>query len=81
MKVSELNDWLTLAANLGVLAGLFILIFELNQNTQVSKATAYQDLISQISEINFAMASDNEIAGIFSSNARSSELSEEALNR
>lgn len=30
----KINQWLTLAANLGVLLGIFILIYEIQQNTK-----------------------------------------------
>ena len=33
MKSKKLNTWLTLGANVGVLIGIIVLIFELNQNT------------------------------------------------
>jgi hypothetical protein len=35
VKLSELNDWLTLGANLGVLAGLMSLGLELQQNSRM----------------------------------------------
>ena len=34
MKKSELNEWLSLLANIGVLFGIFILVMEVNQNTR-----------------------------------------------
>ena len=34
MKVEHLNRWLTIAANLGVLAGIALLVFELGQNRE-----------------------------------------------
>jgi hypothetical protein len=33
MKLSAINDWLTLAANIGVLAGIIFLAMEIQQNT------------------------------------------------
>lgn len=38
MKVTELNNWLTLLANLGVLAGIFFVAYEINQNSNMMAA-------------------------------------------
>ncbi len=37
MKLSELNDWFTLVANLGVVAGLVFLGLEMQQNTRLAE--------------------------------------------
>ena len=46
MKLSELNDWLSLAANIGVLIGLIALVIELDQSTRVAEVTAYETRIT-----------------------------------
>ncbi len=38
MKLSNLNEWLTLLANVGVLAGIVFLGMEMQQNTQMMRA-------------------------------------------
>ena len=38
MKLDSTHQWLGLAANVGVLIGLFILIYELNQNRTLPQA-------------------------------------------
>ncbi len=38
MNSDKLNSWLALGANFGVLIGLTVLIFELNQNTEIMRA-------------------------------------------
>ncbi len=38
--MQKMNRWLTLVANLGVLAGLFILIYEVDQNTSALRNEA-----------------------------------------
>ena len=48
MKLDQLNKWLTLAANIGVIAGIVFLAIEIRQNTQSLQVNAYQQLISQI---------------------------------
>lgn len=40
MTLDNVNRWLTLVANLGVLAGIAFLIIEVNQNTQATTAAA-----------------------------------------
>lgn len=37
-QIDRLQRWLTLAANLGVLVGLVLVILEINQNTQLARA-------------------------------------------
>ena len=45
MKLDEINKWLTLGANLGVLVGIAFLAFEISQNTEAmysqTRATIY----------------------------------------
>ncbi len=38
MDADRVNRWLTLVANLGVLIGLFLLVFEIRQNTDLMRA-------------------------------------------
>ena len=40
MNTDKLNRWLTLAANVGVLVGLFLLVAELRQTNAIAKAEA-----------------------------------------
>ena len=42
MKFDGLNQWLTLMANFGVVAGLILLIVEINQNTEMVRAQINQ---------------------------------------
>lgn len=37
-KVAMFNDWLTLVANLGVLLGIFFLVYEIQQNTDAIRS-------------------------------------------
>lgn len=39
----RINRWLTLAANFGVIAGLLVLAYEIQQNTNIARASAYRD--------------------------------------
>ncbi|MCH6550073.1 MAG: hypothetical protein IH812_09640 [Proteobacteria bacterium] len=44
------NQWLTLIANLGVIAGLVFLGFEIRQNTNIAMADAYRENVQDIAE-------------------------------
>ena len=51
MNSDRLNHWLTLGANIGVLAGIIFLVFELQQNTvatQLEAASTFQNTFSEI---------------------------------
>jgi hypothetical protein len=63
MNTKNLNQWLTLGANLGVLIGIILLIAELNQNSTLMRAQIFND------------RTDHGIAQ-FMTMAESSELSE-----
>jgi hypothetical protein len=43
MNADKLNSWLTLGANIGVVIGLALLIYEINQNTEMMQAQINQD--------------------------------------
>lgn len=45
MTLDSINRWLTLAANLGVLAGIVFLGFEIRQNSEALLASSRQDLL------------------------------------
>lgn len=59
------NQWLTLAANLGVIAGLIFLAIELRQNTNIARASAYRENIQDIAAWRELTISDPELARIF----------------
>ena len=42
MNADRVNRWLTLGANIGVVIGLMLLIFELNQNSDLVRAQIHQ---------------------------------------
>ncbi len=42
MKADKLNSWLTLGANIGVVIGLALLVYEINQNTEMMQAQINQ---------------------------------------
>lgn len=64
MNVDKMNSWLTLAGNLGVLAGLLLLVFELNQSTHLAETNAYVNRNNQIQESSVAFATSESLARI-----------------
>ncbi|MEQ8952806.1 MAG: hypothetical protein RL120_01650 [Gammaproteobacteria bacterium] len=46
MEMSALNDWLSLAANLGVIAGIVFLAIELRQNNELLRSESRRALLS-----------------------------------
>lgn len=57
MKLRALNHWIALAANVGVMAGIIFLAYELQQNTvatQLEAATNFQSSFSNIEETIYA---------------------------
>ena len=60
MDTDRLNRWLSLIANLGVVAGLIFLAVELNQNTKATIAAASETITNQSLEY-FALGMDNQV--------------------
>ena len=70
MNFEKLNQWLVLAANVGVLLGIFFLAFELQQNTQMMR-TQTRDGIADKQLSFFSIAgSDLETSRIVSRGLR-----------
>ena len=60
MEMNRVNHWLTLGANLGVVAGLVFLAVELNQNTKATIAAASEVATNQSLDY-FALGMDNQV--------------------
>lgn len=63
--MEKTNQWLTLAANLGVIAGLVFLGFEIRQNTNIAKASAYRENIQDIAAWRELTISDAELSRLY----------------
>ena len=64
MDKDRLNRWLTLGANLGVLVGIILLIFELDQNREMMRAQTRHDLSVQIVDLLSQGATDIQLASL-----------------
>ena len=72
MKKSELNEWLTLAANLGVLAGIFLLVVEVRQNQEILELDQKLSIldsesleVARFRELSILRIQDKEVAQIW----------------
>ncbi len=64
MDTDKLNRWLTLTANVGVLVGLILLLFEIGQNTDLMRAQIAMDRSVSQTEILSDWANGGEIVPI-----------------
>ena len=64
MDSDRLNKWLSLLANLGVVAGLVMLVIEINQTNNLAKAEAAQKRSDQIMESQKDYALSEHLPGI-----------------
>ena len=58
----KINQWLALAANIGVLIGLILLILELKQNNELTKVQVTQMRSDSLVERRWGIAESSEIA-------------------
>jgi hypothetical protein len=61
--LNKSNQWLTLLANIGVVAGIVFLAFELQQNNKQLELQSYQSWVAANLEINAALT-DPALSGI-----------------
>jgi hypothetical protein len=59
------NQWLTLAANIGVIAGLLFLGYEIRQNTNIAKASAYRENVQDIAAWRELTITDPELSKLY----------------
>lgn len=60
MKKIELGQTVSVLANIGVIAGILFLGFELRQNTLISRGAAVQSIAEQVIDWQTAVASDDD---------------------
>ncbi len=64
MKTKKINSWVTLIANLGVVAGLVFVGLEVQQNTTQTRADASNSINEALSVLNSALYNDPVFADI-----------------
>ena len=65
MNLDKLNGWLTLAANLGVLAGIVFLAIELDQSNRQARSDAFQARINEIDHQGREFALSDSLPSIY----------------
>ena len=76
MDPERVNRWLTLGANIGVLAGIGLLIFELQQNREMIRGQTRTQLAQGVSELLTANMSDAAYASILHRGNRGEQLTD-----
>ena len=74
MDSDRLSRWLTLGANIGVLAGIIFLVFELQQNTVATQLEAASNFQNNFSEIELFVAGNPEFAELLNTGREGEEL-------
>jgi hypothetical protein len=64
MKSEQLQGWLTLAANVGVLIGIVLLVAELSQNLTAARAQTRHDLSTDIVSLFTQVAGNEQLASL-----------------
>ena len=65
MDLEKLNTWLTLLANIGVLAGIIFLAIEIRQNSDAIRAQTRAQLAEEVTELFSVNMNDQEYATVF----------------
>ncbi len=65
MKTEELNEWLGIAANLGVILGIVFLTIEINQSTKATAAAASDNVTVGYLELSLPIMTDSQVARVF----------------
>jgi hypothetical protein len=65
VKADNVNRWLTLSANIGVLIGILLLVFELAQNREMIRAQTRNDISQQLSARLGLMGSNSQVASVW----------------
>jgi hypothetical protein len=83
MNTDNLNKWLTLAANVGVLIGIFVLVFELRQNQAMLEQEQRMNLltarvadIQQHQDFRWMLVQDTELLQLWMDGMDGKELTD-----
>lgn len=81
MDTKKTHSVITVAANVGVVIGLILLVFELNQNRKNAHIDSYQNLMSQVNRINELRATNPVLAELIQQGNTEQELTELELTQ
>ena len=74
MNLDKINRWLTLLANLGVLAGILFLAIELEQNTKATQAQTRDSITEKLNSWQLTISANEFTALAFYKGLRNEEL-------
>jgi hypothetical protein len=75
MKADKVNPWLTLIANVGVIAGIFFLAIEIRQNSDAIRAQTRAQLADGVTELFSVNMNDQGYASVLMKGNNLEELS------
>ena len=81
MDKDRLNRWLTLAANLGVLAGIVLLAFELEQNREMMRAQTRNEVSVQLVNLLSQIATSGELSSLLFRAESGEPLNDEEISQ
>lgn len=64
MKKIDVGQTITILANIGVIAGIVFLAYEMRQNTQVARQEAYSSFTQSITDVNTTIMSSERLADL-----------------
>ena len=76
MKPNRVNRWIGIAANVGVLIGILILVYELRQNHELARAQTRIELANTTFQLNLSIATDEQLAEIIRKSFAGEELTD-----
>ncbi len=65
MNSEKLSEWLSIAANFGVVLGIIFLVLEINQSTKATVAAANDSVINGHLELSIPIITDPQVARMF----------------
>ncbi len=81
MNTDQLNRWLTLGANIGVVIGLVLLIFEIGQNTDMMRAQINQSRTDTAVSEQQAVYNSDYLPALIAAADRGEQFSDEEMIR
>ncbi len=81
MNTNQLNRWLTLGANIGVVIGLVLLIFEIGQNTDMMRAQINQSRTDTAVSEQQAVYNSDYLPALIAAADRGEQFSDEEMIR
>ena len=80
MKISDLNETLTLLANLGVIVGIIFLILEISQNTRAIENDAFWSRANASIAVNSVIVENEEVAELMAQYLQDSSVYSEPIS-